>query len=92
MLLMRKKKRMTTQAINLIVERLGVMAILAVALIFTLKYLTSSLSKQIEECKGILIKLIDRFNVSDSATKSYRDDIKEKLDSLESTVDRKWKD
>ncbi len=82
----------TTQAINLIVERLGVMAILAVALIFTLKYLTSSLSKQIEECKGILIKLIDRFNVSDKTTKDYRDDIKEKLDSLESTVDRKWKD
>lgn len=66
----------TTQAINLIVERLGVMAILAVALIFTLKYLTSSLSKQIEECKGILIKLIDRFNVSDKTTKDYRDDIK----------------
>jgi hypothetical protein len=90
---MRKRKRMpTTEIVNMAIERLGVMAILAVALIFTLKYLTSSLSKQIEECKQILIKLIDRFNVSDKTTKDYRDDMKEKLDDLESTVDRKWKD
>tara|TARA_R100001082_G_scaffold1376_1_gene1151 strand:- start:6037 stop:6291 length:255 start_codon:yes stop_codon:yes gene_type:complete len=82
----------TTEIVNMAIERLGVMAILAVALIFTLKYLTSSLSKQIEECKQILIKLIDRFNVSDKTTKDYRDDMKEKLDDLESTVDRKWKD
>tara|TARA_R100000742_G_C4270358_1_gene89041 strand:- start:1024 stop:1278 length:255 start_codon:yes stop_codon:yes gene_type:complete len=82
----------TTEIVNVAIERLGVMAILAVALIFTLKYLTSSLSKQIEECKQILIKLIDRFNVSDKTTKDYRDDMKEKLDDLESTVDRKWKD
>jgi hypothetical protein len=68
------------------------MAILAVALVFTLRYMTSSLSKQIEECKQILIKLIDRFNLSDSNTKTYRDSINEKLDSLESTIDRKWKD
>ena len=87
-----KKRMPTTEIVNVAIERLGVMAILAVALIFTLKYLTSSLSKQIEECKQILIKLIDRFNVSDKTTKDYRDDIKEKLDSLESTVDRKWKD
>tara|TARA_A100000172_G_scaffold80471_1_gene70151 strand:+ start:471 stop:725 length:255 start_codon:yes stop_codon:yes gene_type:complete len=82
----------TTEIVNVAIERLGVMAILAVALIFTLKYLTSSLSKQIEECKQILIKLIDRFNVSDKTTKDYRDDMKAKLDDLESTVDRKWKD
>ena len=82
----------TTEVVNIAIERLGVMAILAVALIFTLKYLTSSLSKQIEECKQILIKLIDRFNVSDKTTKDYRDDMKAKLDDLESTVDRKWKD
>ena len=68
------------------------MAILAVALVFTLRYMTSSLSKQIEECKQILIKLIDRFNLSDSNTKTFRDSITEKVDSLESTVDRKWKD
>tara|TARA_R100000458_G_C8238183_1_gene217946 strand:+ start:132 stop:386 length:255 start_codon:yes stop_codon:yes gene_type:complete len=82
----------SSDIVNLAIERLGVMAILAVALVFTLRYMTSSLSKQIEECKQILIKLIDRFNLSDSNTKNYRDDIKEKLDSLESTVDRKWKD
>jgi hypothetical protein len=82
----------SSEIVNLAIERLGVMAILAVALVFTLRYMTSSLSKQIEECKQILIKLIDRFNLSDSNTKNYRDDIKEKLDSLESTVDRKWKD
>ena len=83
---------MPTQVINTAIERLGVMAILAIALVFTLKYMTSSLSKQIEECKQILIKLIDRFNLSDQATKAYRDSINEKVDSLESTVDRKWKD
>ncbi len=87
-----KKRMPTTEIVNVAIERLGVMAILAVALIFTLKYLTSSLSKQIEECKQILIKLIDRFNVSDKTTKDYRDDMKAKLDDLESTVDRKWKD
>ncbi len=82
----------SSEIVNLAIERLGVMAILAVALVFTLRYMTSSLSKQIEECKQILIKLIDRFNLSDQNTKNYRDDIKEKLDMLESTVDRKWKD
>tara|TARA_R100000005_G_C4857223_1_gene120493 strand:+ start:176 stop:430 length:255 start_codon:yes stop_codon:yes gene_type:complete len=82
----------TTEIVNMAIERLGVMAILAVALVFTLRYMTSSLSKQIDESKEILIKLIDRFNLSDQNTKNYRDDIKEKLDALESTVDRKWKD
>jgi len=82
----------SSEIVNLAIERLGVMAILAVALVFTLRYMTSSLSKQIEECKQILIKLIDRFNLSDQNTKNYRDDIKSKLDALESTVDRKWKD
>mgnify|MGYP003113005576 CR=1 FL=1 len=82
----------SSEIVNLAIERLGVMAILAVALVFTLRYMTSSLSKQIEECKQILIKLIDRFNLSDTTTKTYRDSINEKLDSLESTVDRKWKD
>ena len=82
----------SSDIVNLAIERLGVMAILAVALVFTLRYMTSSLSKQIEECKQILIKLIDRFNLSDTTTKTYRDSINEKLDSLESTVDRKWKD
>tara|TARA_R100000081_G_C4791211_1_gene157870 strand:- start:693 stop:947 length:255 start_codon:yes stop_codon:yes gene_type:complete len=82
----------TTEIVNMAIERLGVMAILAVALVFTLRYMTSSLSKQIDESKEILIKLIDRFNLSDQNTKKYRDDIKEKLDALESTVDRKWKD
>jgi|TARA_R100001530_G_scaffold4247_3_gene5824 hypothetical protein len=82
----------SSDIVNLAIERLGVMAILAVALVFTLRYMTSSLSKQIEECKQILIKLIDRFNLSDSNTKTYRDSINEKLDSLESTIDRKWKD
>lgn len=82
----------SSEIVNLAIERLGVMAILAVALVFTLRYMTSSLSKQIEECKQILIKLIDRFNLSDSNTKNYRDSIKDKIDSLESTVDRKWKD
>lgn len=82
----------TTEIVNMAIERLGVMAILAVALVFTLRYMTSSLSKQIDESKEILIKLIDRFNLSDQNTKKYRDDIKEKLDMLESTVDRKWKD
>jgi hypothetical protein len=89
----RTTKRMpTTEIVNMAIERLGVMAILAVALVFTLRYMTSSLSKQIDESKEILIKLIDRFNLSDQNTKNYRDDIKEKLDALESTVDRKWKD
>lgn len=74
------------------IERLGVMAILAVALVFTLRYMTSSLSKQIDESKEILIKLIDRFNLSDQTTKTFRDQMKDKIDSLESTVDRKWKD
>ena len=82
----------SSDRVNLAIERLGVMAILAVALVFTLRYMTSSLSKQIEECKQILIKLIDRFNLSDSNTKTFRDSITEKVDSLESTVDRKWKD
>lgn len=82
----------SSEIVNLAIERLGVMAILAVALVFTLRYMTSSLSKQIEECKQILIKLIDRFNLSDTNTKNYRDSIKDKIDSLESTVDRKWKD
>ena len=82
----------SSEIVNLAIERLGGMAILAVALVFTLRYMTSSLSKQIEECKQILIKLIDRFNLSDTTTKTYRDSINEKLDSLESTVDRKWKD
>ncbi len=82
----------SSDIVNLAIERLGVMAILAVALVFTLRYMTSSLSKQIEECKQILIKLIDRFNLSDSNTKTFRDSITEKVDSLESTVDRKWKD
>lgn len=83
---------MPTQAINIAIERLGVMAILAIALVFTLKYMTSSLSKQIEECKEVLIKLIDRLNVSDGNTKSFRDSIYGKVDSLESTIDRKWKE
>ena len=65
----------SSDIVNLAIERLGVMAILAVALVFTLRYMTSSLSKQIEECKQILIKLIDRFNLSDSNTKTYRDSI-----------------
>jgi hypothetical protein len=73
----------TTEIVNMAIERLGVMAILAVALVFTLRYMTSSLSKQIDESKEILIKLIDRFNLSDQNTKKYRDDIKEKLDALE---------
>ena len=48
----------TTEIVNMAIERLGVMAILAVALVFTLRYMTSSLSKQIDESKEILIKLI----------------------------------
>lgn len=82
----------TTEIVNMAIERLGVMAILAVALVFTLRYMTSSLSKQIDESKEILIKLIDRFNLSDQTTKTFRDQMKDKIDSLESTVDRKWKD
>ena len=83
---------MPSDIVNSAIERLGVMAILAVALVFTLRYMTTSLSKQIEDCKQILIKLIDRFNLSDQTTKTFRDQMKDKIDSLESTVDRKWKD
>ena len=44
------------------VRDLGVVGVLSMALIFTLKYLTQSMSWEIKNLHEILVKLIDKMN------------------------------
>jgi len=44
------------------IQELGVVGVLAGALIFLIKYLTSDLKAEIIELKNIIIKLIDKIN------------------------------
>ena len=45
------------------VQDLGVVGVLSIALIFTLKYVTQSMSWEIKNLHKILVKLIDKMNV-----------------------------
>tara|TARA_Y100000310_G_scaffold188896_1_gene188868 strand:+ start:743 stop:931 length:189 start_codon:yes stop_codon:yes gene_type:complete len=44
------------------VQDLGVVGVLSIALIFTLKYVTQSMSWEIKNLHEILVKLIDKMN------------------------------
>ena len=44
------------------IQELGVVGVLAGALIFLIRYLTSDLKAEIIELKNIIIKLIDKIN------------------------------
>tara|TARA_Y100001973_G_C5165746_1_gene316047 strand:+ start:663 stop:848 length:186 start_codon:yes stop_codon:yes gene_type:complete len=45
-----------------IIQELGVVGVLAFALVFVLKYLTQSLSWEIKNLHEIVVKLIDKVN------------------------------
>ena len=45
-----------------IIQELGVVGVLAFALVFVLKYLTQSLSWEIKNLHDIVVKLIDKVN------------------------------
>ena len=66
-------------------QDLGVVGVFAGALIFTLKYLTTSLSRDIQIQHDIIVKLIDKINK-----------LKDSVDALYHTQDsdnrkRRWK-
>ena len=44
------------------IQDLGVVGVLAVALMFTLKYLTQTMSWEIKNIHDIVVKLIDKIN------------------------------
>lgn len=46
--------------LSTIVQELGVVGVMAGALIFLIKFLTKDFKDEIDEMKGILIKLIDK--------------------------------
>jgi hypothetical protein len=45
-----------------IIQELGVVGVLAFALVFVLKYLTQSLSWEVKNLHEIIVKLIDKVN------------------------------
>jgi hypothetical protein len=47
---------------EMMIQELGVVGVLAAALIFLIKYLTGDLKQEIIDLKNIIVKLIDKIN------------------------------